>query len=164
MGNRTAQRRRLTTLVGALILASAYTAGNAQMSAAAPACATVADEAALNTRVLQTELMVAALSCGEQQRYNAFVTTFKNDLIRGGQGLKTMFKRVYGASGDYQMNAFVTRLANNAAQRTASGPDAYCATSASLFNEVLATSPGHLARITTRPELSSLHGFGRCRS
>ena len=106
--------------------------------------------------------MVAALSCGEQQRYNSFVSAFKNDLIKGSKALKSMFKRVYGASGDYQMNAFVTRLANNAAQRTAYQPDSYCATSSRLFGEVLATSPGDLIRVTTKPELSGLHGFGRC--
>ena len=40
-------------------------------------CVSEKDERALNTRVLQTALMVAALSCNEQQRYNAFVTNYR---------------------------------------------------------------------------------------
>lgn len=164
MGHRAIRGMRFALAATALSVGLGLAGTSASAAAAAPACATATDEAALNTRVLQTELMVAALSCGEQQRYNTFVNTFKDDLIRGGQGLKTMFKRVYGASSDYQMNAFVTRLANDAAQRNANQRNDYCASSASLFNEVLSTSPGNLSRITTKPQLSSRHGFGRCGS
>lgn len=162
MDHKTIQAGLRARWVAAVLLVVTLAVGSASTATAAPACATAADEAALNTRVLQTELMVAALSCGEQKRYNSFVTTFKGDLIKGSEDLKTMFKRVYGASGNYQMNAFVTRLANNAAQRTANQPDRYCESSARLLDEVLATAPGSLVRVTAKPELNRLHGFGRC--
>lgn len=136
----------------------------APATAASTACATAADEAALNTRVLQTELMVAALSCGEKDRYNAFVTTFRDQLSHGGQALRTMFRRVHGARGDYQMNAFVTKLANDAAQRNSQGKARYCASASSLFGEALATSPRDFDRLTAKPRLGGLHGFARCRS
>ncbi len=158
------QRKRLALRTGAALVGLGLIVGGAGAAAAAPSCATATDEAALNTRVLQTELMVAALSCGEQQRYNTFVNTFKTNLAKGGEGLKALFRRVHGASGDYQMNAFVTKLANDAAQRTANGPAAYCASASNLFNEVLATPPQYFSRITTKPELSSRNGFARCRS
>ncbi|MGZ9035323.1 MAG: hypothetical protein ACXW25_13085, partial [Rhodospirillales bacterium] len=118
----------------------------------------------LNARVLQTELMVAALACGEQQRYNAFVNTFKSELTQRGRLLRAYFKRVHGPSGENRMNAFVTKLANDASQRTANGPDAYCTASAKLFNEVLASSPRDLSRIAARPEISGRHGHARCRA
>jgi hypothetical protein len=143
-------------------LAIVVAAGHAGV--AATACATAEEEGALNTRVLQTELMVAALSCGEQQRYNAFVTMFKSELSKRGQALRAMFKRVHGASGEYEMNAFVTKLANDAAQRTANRPADYCASASRLFSEVLATPPAEFSRITMKPEFSSRHGFARCRS
>lgn len=146
-------------LSGALALAVA-----APPAWAGSACTTAEDEATLNARVLQTELMVAALACGEQQRYNAFVTTFKSELSQRGKLLRAYFKRVHGPSGENRMNAFVTKLANDASQRTANTPDAYCASSARLFNEVLAASPHDLTRIAARPEISGRHGYARCRS
>lgn len=148
-----------TILGGALTLAVA-----APAMAAGSACATAADEAAINTRVLQTELMVAALSCGEKDRYNAFVTTFKDQLSYNGQALRTMFKRVHGARGDYEMNAFVTRLANDASQRNSTSRAGYCASASQTFSEALATSPRDFKRLTAKPELGGLHGFARCRS
>ena len=51
-------------------------------------CASDTDLAALNARVLQTELMVAALSCDEKQRYNSFVTAYREVLRDRGQALQ----------------------------------------------------------------------------
>lgn len=162
MRSRMIWRMRCQSMAAVAFLGAVIVLGATGAGLAAPACATATDEKALNTRVLQTELMVAALSCGEQQRYNAFVNTFKTDLVRGGQGLKALFKRVHGARGDYQMNAFVTKLANEAAHRTANGQAAFCASAANLFNDVMRTPPGGLARITAKPEWSSRHGFRPC--
>jgi hypothetical protein len=131
---------------------------------AGPTCATAEDEITLNARVLQTDLMVAALACGEQDRYNDFVNTFKSELSQRGRLLRAYFKRVHGASGENRMNAFVTKLANDAAQRTATGPDAYCAAAARLFNQVLASTPRDLGRIAASPEISGRHGHARCRT
>jgi len=147
-----------TGLVFALVLAAAAPAWAGRAT-----CVSARDEIALNARVLQTELMVAALACGEQQRYNDFVKTFKSELSQRGRLLRAYFKRVHGPSGESRMNAFVTKLANDASQRTAHGQDAYCAGAAKLFTEVLAAPPRDLTRIAARPEISGRHGFARCR-
>ena len=164
MGKNTVRRRRNWNGAAAFAFVAALAVAMAAPSAwAAPACATAEDEATLNARVLQTELMVAALACGEQQRYNDFVKTFKTELSQRGRMLRAYFKRVHGASGESRMNAFVTKLANDASQRTAHGQDAYCAGAAKLFNEVLAASPRDLTRIASRPEITGRHGYARCR-
>ncbi|MDZ3838783.1 MAG: hypothetical protein U0S49_15555 [Rhodospirillales bacterium] len=164
MDKNTVRRRRNWNRAAAFALVAALAVVVAAPSAwAAPACATAEDEATLNARVLQTELMVAALACGEQQRYNDFVKTFKTELSQRGRMLRAYFKRVHGASGESRMNAFVTKLANDASQRTANAPDAYCAAAAKLFNDVLAASPRDFTRIAARPELGGRHGYARCR-
>jgi hypothetical protein len=165
MGESKVRRRRSGSIVAGLVLGAGLAVAAAGSPAwAGSACATAEDEVTLNARVLQTELMVAALVCGEQQRYNAFVNTFKSELSQRGQSLRAYFKRVHGPSGENRMNAFVTKLANDASQRTANGPAAYCAAAARLFSEVLVSSPRDLARIAARPELSGRHGYARCRS
>ncbi|MGZ9107161.1 MAG: hypothetical protein ACXW3M_15440 [Rhodoplanes sp.] len=93
---------------------------------------------ALNTRVLQTELMVAALSCDEQQRYNAFVTNYRSHLEAQGASLRAWFGRAYGSASESELNAFVTKLANDASKRSLDAAS-YCASVGALLSEVLET-------------------------
>ena len=51
--------------------------------AEASLCAGEADRVVLDTRVLQTDLMVAALRCNEKARYAAFVERFSPPLAVG---------------------------------------------------------------------------------
>src|SRR5476649_780296 len=55
-------------------------------------CLTPEEKTAFNTRVLQTELMVAGLSCPEhQQNYNDFVKKYKGELAKQSEGLQSYF-------------------------------------------------------------------------
>jgi hypothetical protein len=125
-------------------------------------CASSRDFAALNARVLQTELMVAALSCGEKQRYNSFVTTYQSVLTERGHALQAWFKRVHGSSAESRMNAFITRLANDASQQIRSKGDEYCVFAGELFDEVLASSPSSLNGVSDKPWIASRHGVQPC--
>ena len=69
MGQMEAWRRILTAGL-VLVLAAIVAPGTA--SAKGPVCAKSQELAALEARVLQTELMVGALTCGQSQRYNDF--------------------------------------------------------------------------------------------
>lgn len=130
---------------------------------AAP-CISPADETALGARYLQTELMVAALSCSEQSRYNAFVSTFRAQIGAQSAALRKLFKRVYDGNGSRQLNAYVTRLANNAAMRSAGGGKRrYCAVAGNLFAQALATPPRAFPRLTRSVSVRGDHGFRRCR-
>ena len=125
-------------------------------------CASDRDLAALNARVLQTELMVAALSCGERQRYNNFVTTYQQVLKDRGQALQALFKRTQGARANTRLNAFVTKLANDASQQVRSKGDDYCVFAGELFDETVATSPHDLNSLTNKPWIIDRHGFRPC--
>jgi hypothetical protein len=135
--------------------------------AAAPAfaglepCVSEQDERALNTRVLQTELMVAALSCNEQQRYNAFVTNYRGHLAEQGASLRAWFSRTYGSASSSELNAFVTKLANDASKRSLEA-GSYCAAAGALLAEVLATPADGFDGITQSAVIHGRHGFSRC--
>ena len=125
-------------------------------------CASDRDLAALNARVLQTELMVAALSCDERQRYNTFVTAYQQVLTERGQALKALFKRTKGARANTGLNAFITKLANDASQQVMSRGDEYCVFAGQLFEEAIATPPSELNSLANKPWIASRHGFRPC--
>lgn len=81
---------------------------------------------AVRIRALQTEMMVAALNCNAKSDYNRFVNRFKPELQDQADTLKSYFDRVYGASGEKEMNRFITRLANESAKRSAKRGSRYC--------------------------------------
>ena len=149
---------RLTSLVLVIAFLAAAPAEAGRMT-----CVSAAEEIALNTRVLQTELMVAALACGEQERYNAFVTTFRREIAAQGSSLRRLFARAYGHAGTREMNAFVTRLANDASIRSANTGRGYCVAAAALMAEALATKPVDFERLTRSNGLPGRHGVPRCR-
>jgi len=76
----------------------------------------VKEEEAMAFRYLQTELMVAALSCGRQEfrnKYNTFVIRYRPALKRNGRILHAIFKRSYGQRGKRRLDGYVTQLAND---------------------------------------------------
>jgi len=78
-------------------------------------------------RMLQSEMMVAGLSCGAKSQYNAFATKYKKTLITNGDRLKKHYYAEYGASAGFKkLNTFVTRLANEASIRIAMSGPGYC--------------------------------------
>lgn len=125
-------------------------------------CASDRDIAALNARVLQTELMVAALSCNEKQRYNSFVTTYRDVLYDRGQALQALFKRAHGSKANTKLNAFITKLANDASQQVRDKGDGYCVFAGELFQEMFAVSPRDINRVANKEWIASRHGFRPC--
>lgn len=132
-------------------------------SAAGARCDSARDAIALNTRVVQTELMVSALSCGDQQRYNIFVKTFRGQIIAQGTSLRALFDRAYGSGGRRKLNEFVTRLANDAAMRSANSKDTFCASARTLMSTVLATQPTAFETMVQTRAPRVKHGFVGCR-
>lgn len=115
-------------------------------------CALPDEEAALDTRVLQSELVVAALSCQQNDRYNAFVTKFSAALVYEGVNFRNFFTRNYGPYGEAMMDQLVTRLANLAEMRSWGLGELYCPTEASVFDGLLALDPSQLpAFAASRP-------------
>lgn len=159
---------RIQSIIGRLsgtaaaVLLCAVAATPALAKGKTPFCASDRDLAALNVRVLQTELMVAALSCGERQRYNNFVTTYQSVLKERGQALQALFKRAHGAQGTRRMDAFVTKMANNSSQQVRDKGGEYCVFAGELFEEVLAAGPTDINRLSSKPWIAVRHGYTPC--
>jgi hypothetical protein len=103
---------------------------------------------AMSFRRLQTELMVAALSCGRhdfRSKYNTFVVRFRPALRSNGRTLKAIFKRTYGHRGTRRLDAYVTKLANEASVRSMENA-AFCETAGRKFDAVLRARSTETAR------------------
>ena len=120
-------------IAAALIVGVLYSVNDV---VAAP-CARSREQIAIYTAELRAQLMVAALSCGQQGRYNSFVTRFQHELSTHGRALRLQFKRQYGAAGDRHLNEFMTRLANRQSRRSAKARAPFCAQATVLFHQLL---------------------------
>ncbi len=132
--------------------------------ALAAVCASPRDKLALEARVLQTELVVAALSCNERTRYNSFVTRFKDELKTRGGDLQSFFGRAHGKDATRRLNAFVTELANEASQRTIAYQGDYCGDAVKRFDMVLKLTPKEFGEFAAAQNTAALHGYEVCNS
>lgn len=108
------------------------------------------ETAAVNARLLQTEMMVAALACDLRPQYNRAVRTFEKELVGHGKVLRKMFRRSHGASAQRHLDRYITRLANEASARSNYDRVTYCRTAASLFGDVLASRSGGFDQMTLK--------------
>ncbi|HEY9079442.1 hypothetical protein [Magnetovibrio sp.] len=133
-------------------------------SAKAEVCADTAARTALELRVLQSEFMVSALTCGQRASYNAFVTTFKPYLKKQGGQLRAFFTNAYGAKvGAQKLNGTVTRLANMASQNSLSGgTEAYCKAAETRFLNALKSTDKDLAQMARSNPHAGAHGYKAC--
>lgn len=107
----------------------------AASAAAAPKVMCVSNDEAVAFRLrhLQSRLMVAGLSCGQKDAYNAFATNHKPTLATYGPYLLTYYKR---AGGPTQLNRYVTDLANAVASIRSDDPEAFCNHTWTVFWEL----------------------------
>ncbi len=126
------------------------------------ACARSTELSGLRARVLQTELMVAALSCGESARYNAFVTRFRGELVVESKRMQGYFSRVHGGRASKELNAFVTELANNSSQRSLTEAATFCPQAAALLDDALKMEPKQLRSFAAQQSFADAHGIDSC--
>ena len=111
--------------------------------AAGADCFTETEWRAAHVRVLQTELNVAQLECGNvaganyDTQYKGFIDKFKDRLKADALLLRAHFKRLFGKSYETEMDKFVTKLANDASDRSMKDLK-FCANSAGLFTNAIA--------------------------
>ena len=148
------------TLAIAAILLLTYSSG----AFAKSSCATDEEIKALNARVLQSDLMVAALSCKQQPSYNAFVKKYQSELIRRSSSVQGYFKRVYGKSSEYQLNRFITNVANDSSTTSLRiNESSFCGSAKDTFSKVLASSSRDLTPLVAL-DMSNRHGVPPCKS
>jgi hypothetical protein len=81
---------------------------------------------AVNVRILQSEMMVAALSCNLRHQYNAMVGQFEQELVAHAGTLKAMFRRDHGNRAQKALDDYITRLANDASMRSIRARVRFC--------------------------------------
>src|SRR5262249_47595745 len=131
------EMRRVLTSLTALALTVAPVG-----SAWSASCYGPAETTAIHVRMLQSELMVAALACrdsnpelGMIEQYNSFIHRLGDRLISHSKVLQAYFQKHYGASSKKQLESFVTALANDASTRSMTATH-YCEGAADLFRNV----------------------------
>lgn len=129
---------------------------------AANVCAHSAEHRALDVRMLQTELMVAALTCGYQRDYNAIVTSLKPMFAAEATALRGYFARRYGSNGTRELDRFVTRLANEESIRSNADRAGYCAARRVLVARLRTEGGLALADTSLRKELAGGHRIDLC--
>ncbi|MSO98332.1 MAG: hypothetical protein EXR11_08960 [Rhodospirillaceae bacterium] len=149
---------RLTRAILALIVAVApilFMPGMAR----AEVCASAEENQAFQLRHLQSRLVVAALSCGQADAYNAFVTRHKPDLGRYGPRLIGYYNRT--GSGQAALNRYVTGLANAAASIRAADPVGFCTQTWQVFWD-LEQDPSQLLTLAAAHPISSISQPALC--
>jgi hypothetical protein len=110
--------------------------------AIADACVQTPERAAFNVRALQSQLMVAALACGKDGEYNAFVRKFQRDLAASYNGIQGHYRRTGGRSAQNQLDGYITQLANAQSQDGIRAGSHYCPLVTPLFQHALAQQNG----------------------
>ncbi|MGC2857212.1 hypothetical protein ACM64Y_17215 [Novispirillum sp. DQ9] len=128
--------RRLPTLC--LITLLATLPGTGAAVAAPPACATAAETEALRVRSLQNKLMVAALACGQDERYDAFIGRFESSLVERGRLMTAYFARRHGGKRVKRvMDDYVTTQANQHSLDSMTDRTGFCREAQETFEVLL---------------------------
>ncbi len=108
-------------------------------------CASLSDQSAFEVQALRSELMVLATGCHDDDRYNAFIRRFQNDLQGNEKAINAYFQHRYGRTAQTEHDRFVTDLANAISRRGSGLGGDFCPRNGMIFNEVLALeSPAEL--------------------
>lgn len=110
--------------------------------AAAQSCARPPEKAAFDVAGLKSQLMVTAISCQAEEKYNAFVMRFRPDLVGTEKTLTSYFNRTFGRRGQQEHDDYITSLANAQSQSGIRSGTLFCQQNVSLFDEVMALRSG----------------------
>jgi hypothetical protein len=102
-----------------------------------PACQFDTDRSALEIEGLKSQLMVTALACKEQDKYNAFMSRYQPEVARAEQNLSAYFKRSYGRQATTQYDAYITNLADVQEQDGLKAGTSFCSNLPAMFDEVM---------------------------
>jgi hypothetical protein len=106
--------------------------------AIAQTCVQPAERAAFDVRALQSQLMVAALSCNQDAAYNAFVRKFQGELTGAYRGVQGHFRRTAGGAHQRELDSFITQMANAQSQDQIRSGSQYCPMMTPIFGLAMA--------------------------
>jgi hypothetical protein len=117
-------------------------------------CSSPADQSAFEVQALRSELMVLAMGCHDDDRYNAFMRRYQPNLMANEKAIDAYFRRVYGRSAQYEHDRFVTDLANAISRQGSELGGDFCPRNGLVFNEVMALhSPAELGEFAAGKDL-----------
>ena len=107
----------------------------------AESCVRPPEKVAFDVAGLKSELMVVAIACQQQERYNAFVTRFRGDLVGDERALTGYFNRT-GSRAQQRHDDYITNLANTQSEDGIKQGTLFCDQHKTMFDEVLALKDG----------------------
>ena len=143
-------------------------AGLAAVVASAPAmaqtCVQPAEKAAFEVRALQSQLMVAALACQQDEQYNRFVREYGSELQGAYKGIAAHYRRTGGARSQNTLDSYITQLANAQSQDGIRQGTHFCRNVLPLFTQALAAPKNiqGLATVSANNNLTNPHGRPDC--
>jgi hypothetical protein len=108
----------------------------------APICGRAAEKGAFATAALKTQLVVTAISCSQQDRYNAVILRFRPNLVAQEKVLGGFFSRAYGRQAVSQQDDYSTTQINQTSQVGLRKGTAFCSSAVPMFDEVMALKNG----------------------
>ena len=122
-----------------ILVAAGLLTGHA---ATAQTCASGSDHLAFDVAGLKSQLMVTALTCNEQDKYNAFIMKYRPDLVEQDKNLNSYFSRAHGRRARTQFDDYITQLANSQSQYGLRRGTLFCDENKGIFDEVMALKGG----------------------
>ncbi|WP_376093216.1 hypothetical protein ACE7GA_25110 [Roseomonas sp. CCTCC AB2023176] len=154
-----------------LLIAGLAAAALATPAFAQQACVQPAEQTAFQVRALQSQLMVAALTCAPADNiyaanYRQFLDRYKPQLEQAFRTMQGHYRRTAGAGnrGERALDQHVTTLANINNQDGTRQGSLFCRNAASLFQQALAAPQemGALATVAQNNNLANPHGRAEC--
>jgi hypothetical protein len=128
----------------------------AKKKPAEPPCIKGKVLSAFQMRMLQTELVVGALSCKMTPRYNDFVTAYKPDLMTAHKTLMAYFAR------ESKLEDYKSRTANEVSQRSIANIAEFCNYSTALYDKLLGTEKVQLPAFAAMEPAANRHDQNAC--
>jgi hypothetical protein len=101
-------------------------------------CSSPSDQTTFEVQALRSELMVLAMGCHEDDRYNAFMRRYQPNLMANEKAVDAYFRRTYGRSAQLEHDRFVTDLANAISRQGSELGGDFCPRNGLVFSEVMA--------------------------
>lgn len=108
----------------------------------APMCARPQEKAAFDVSALKSHLMVTAVTCHTEERYNAFIHQFQPYLATNEKTLSGFFQRAYGRRAQSSQDDYITNLANAQSQLGVKAGTLFCSYNLGMFDEVMQVKAG----------------------
>jgi hypothetical protein len=152
-------RRFAATLAVLTITANA---GLAPAALAEP-CARSDEKQAFDVASLKSELMVTAIACQMQDKYNAFVTRYRPELQADERALNHYFSRTGGRHAQQSHDDYITNLANAQSEEGVHQGTQFCQQHMPLFDEVMALkNPRDLSAYAVSKSLAQPIAVAQC--